>query len=368
MGRKEQPSGNWVWSLPKNHYSFPRNNSKNCLSSTCTYTIERKGPEEKCGQKFLHVKQKLLSFLFFNFIKEKKKTQQLFRLNLPILFYNQCPKRPIHSIFPFMSTYMKAGLSNCIHKALQERVCCLLNLAGCSYTAAEVGPLSPHSGRLKVISQRALCPDVKCLGILPPSVPTCLLLCQPMSCWSSSVPSWGTLASPAWNGLQARTLVWSISGIGISSFPLFIRLMHHPQKRWRLQIPLWASGSGHFQILPPLKKHKGQAQDIIFSLSCGCQDLKPLSCSFHIHCSCILLSAWIWQGHILLFQSHPLLPVQWKKHSRSLLQHRFPCDLDRVTVPQLFTRGLTSIDPWKYKPQFPGMDKLPNMGIRIKDG
>lgn len=144
MGRKEQPSGNWVWSLPKNHYSFPRNNSKNCLSSTCTYTIERKGPEEKCGQKFLHVKQKLLSFLFFNFIKEKKKTQQLFRLNLPILFYDQCPTRPIHSIFPFMSTYMKARLSNCIHKALQERVCCLLNLAGCSYTAAEVGPLSPQ--------------------------------------------------------------------------------------------------------------------------------------------------------------------------------------------------------------------------------
>lgn len=122
-----------------------------------------------------------------------------------------------------------------------------------------------------------------------------------------------------------------------------------------------------FQTLPPLRKKEGQAQHKILSFSFSCQDLKHISYSLHTNCSCVLLAAWICQGHILLFQPHPLLPTQWKKHSRPLLQHRFPCDLDQVTVPQLFTRGLTSIDHWKHKTQFPG-DKVPNTGIRIKDG
>lgn len=114
----------------------------------------QKGKALKSGEKFLHVKQKLWSFLFFNFIKLKKKRQQLFRLNLTILFYNLYPKRPIPQHLS-INVYLYEGRIQPLHQqALQERVCSLLNLPGCSPTAAEVGPLSSHSGRLKVISQR----------------------------------------------------------------------------------------------------------------------------------------------------------------------------------------------------------------------
>lgn len=176
---------------------------------------------------------------------------------------------------------MKAGLSHCINKAVQERVCSLLHLPGCSYSSRTGAPF-PSDGSLKVISQRDLCPEVKCSGILSPSVPACLLLCQAMSCWSSLVPPWGTRASPAWPWPTGTDTAEETSAIGTSSFPLFIRLLHHSQKGWRLQIPQSAAGTSHFQTLPPLKKQEWQAQDKIFSHSCGCQDLKHLSCSLHI--------------------------------------------------------------------------------------
>lgn len=137
----------WKLSLvfAQNHYSFPCGNSKNCMFSTCTCNIKRKSPKEKCGDKFLHVKQKLWSFLFFSFIKQKK-TQLLLRLNPTILFNNQCLKRPSHSVLPLRTTYMRPGLSKWINKTLKERTWCLLNPSGCSYTEAEVGTLPPtHS-------------------------------------------------------------------------------------------------------------------------------------------------------------------------------------------------------------------------------
>lgn len=249
-----------VWSLPKNHYSIPCNKSKNCMSSTCAYTTERK---EKRGEKLLHVKQKLWSFLFSNFIKQKRKTQQLFRLNLTILFYNQCPKRPIYSIFPFMPTYWRQDW------ATASRRPCRTEFALCSICLAaptqqqNLGPFA-----LSVISQRALCPDMKCSGILSPSGPAQVLLKLLGS------PG-GALASPAWP--------WShrhghcCGELLELAFPLFHCLLgwyiiHRRGEDCKHHC------TSHFQTLPPLRKQEGQAQDKNFSHSCDCQDLKHLPC------------------------------------------------------------------------------------------
>lgn len=118
--------------------------------------------------------------------------------------------------------------------------------------------------------------------------------------------------------------------IGISPFSLVFKVK-------TTNITESASDTINFQTLPPLKKQEGQAQDIIFSLSCGCQELKQLSSSLYTCCSCILLAAWTGQAHILLIQPHPLLPSQWKNSSDPYSNIGFPCDLDQVTLPQFFT-------------------------------
>lgn len=260
-----------------------------------------KGKSLKSGEKFLCVRQKLWSFLFSNFIKQKKKTQQIFSLNLTTLFYNQCPKRPTPQHLS-INVYLYEGRIQPLHQqALQEGVCSLLNLPGCSSTAAAVGPLSPYSGRLKVVSQRALCPDWS-------AQESCLHPCQPVSSCASPCPAESplfphqvTLASLAW--LWPPGTDTGVETLLELAFPLFIRLMHHSQKMWWLQIPLSAAGTSHFQTLPPLKKWEGQDQDKMFSLCCDFQDLKHLSFSLHTYCSCIVCCLDLTRAHTSLSAS-----------------------------------------------------------------
>lgn len=162
-----------------------------------------------------------------------------------------------------------------------------------------------------------------------------------MSFWSSSLPPRVPLASECHgHGLQARTLGWSTTVLAFPLFHCFLRprrIICFTEEVKSTSITESASGTIIFQTLPPLKKEEGQAQDIIFSLSCGCQELMPLSYSLYTCCSCILLAAWTWQEHVVLIQPHPLLPAQWKSSSDPCSNTGCPCDLDQVTSPQFFT-------------------------------
>lgn len=231
----------WKLSLvfAQNHYSFPCGNSKNCMFSTCTLNIKRKDLKEKCGEKFLHVKQKLWSFLFLSIIKWKT-TQRLLRLNLTILFNNQSLKRPSHSVLPLTSTYMTVGLNKWINKTLKERVWCLLNLFGCSYTEAEVGPLPPTNSaasywQLKGNKPEGFLPRCKVPGN-PISIcnPPCANLCPseapPFPISDFNQPC---MAMASRHGRWCGTLLDNISPF---SLVFKANVYHISQKRWRLQV------------------------------------------------------------------------------------------------------------------------------------
>lgn len=198
-----------------------------------------KVPEEKCGEKFFNAKQKSWSFLLFNFIKQKKKIQQLFRLNLSISFIPVSKKaNPQHLS---INVYLYEGrIETLLYKSLQERVCSLLNVPGCSSTAAEAVPLPlPHSRW----SARGLCAQTEVLrnpvsicATLSPPVPAHVLL--------KLLGSPPDLASPA--GHAHRHGHWCGALLQVHFlFSLFIRLIQHSHKRWRLQIPLSAAGTSH---------------------------------------------------------------------------------------------------------------------------
>lgn len=137
--------------------------------------------------------------------------------------------------------------------------------------------------------------------------------------------------------LHAQTLLWSTTVLALPLLHWFLRPMHFTEVVKTTNITESASGTINFQTLPPLKKQEGQAQDIICSLSCGCQDLKQLSYLLYMSHSCILLAAWIWQEHTFLIQPHPLLPAQKKNSCDRCSNTDFPCNLDQVTSPQFFT-------------------------------
>lgn len=163
-----------------------------------------------------------------------------------------------------MSTYIKAGLSHCINKTLQERVCSLPNLSGCSYSSRIWAPF-PSQWQSRGDQPEALCPDMECSAILSPPVPAHVLLKLLGSPRGALARPWPTGTDTA---VELLELV----------FPLFHCLLswyiiHRRGEHCKYHC------TSHCQTLPPLRKQEGQAQDKIFSHSCGCQDLKHLSCS-----------------------------------------------------------------------------------------
>lgn len=258
-----------------------------------------------------------------------------------------------------VNVYLYEGrIETLLNKSLQERVCSLLNVPGCSSTAAAVVPLSLTDSRW---SARGLCAQTEVLrhpvsicATLSPPVPAHVLLKLLGSPTDLAQPC---LAMPTGTDTGVEHFCkWHFL------FSWFIRLIQHSQKRWRVQTPLSAAGTSHSWLCHHWGSRKGRPRIKFWVFPLAARISSP---SLAHHTQTVPVPCW--QGHILLFEPHPLLPTQWKKHSRPLLQQWFPCDLAQVTAPQLFTQGLTSTDHWKYKTQFPG-DKVPSTGIRIKDG
>lgn len=185
-------------------------------------------------------------------------------------FYNQYPKRPISQHLS-INVYLYKGKIQPLHQqALQQSLLSAKSAWLLLHSSRSWAPF-PSQWQIKGDQPEGF---VKCSGI-------CLHLCQPMSCWSSSVPPRGILGSPAWpwpTGTDtAVEHFWNWQFLCST-----VCQADHSQKSWRLRISLSAAGTSHFQTLPPLKKQQGHTQDKIFSLSCGCQDLKHLSCSLHM--------------------------------------------------------------------------------------